>query len=232
MFRAKQQQQITMRRISVHSRHDRVFGFLPESTALLSIDLQKEFFLDGSGEKLEGMVSILPRVSRLLALARMLGCKVVHTRESYQPDLGDVSAYRRSLGYVGKPGPLGRFCILGEPGHEFVEEAEPVSGEVVVDKAGFGAFHGSSLDEILRGSGIDHLIICGVTTQCCVHSTLREAVDRGYWCLTMADCCAASEPGMHEAALSLIAGEGHLFGWVADLQDVENGVSAWRQAGS
>ena len=88
----------------------------------------------------------------------------------------------------------------------------------------FGAFYNTNLDELLKRDGIDHIIMCGVTTQCCVHSTLREAVDRGYWCLTIADCCAASEPGMHEAALSLIAGEGHLFGWVADAQDVVDGV--------
>jgi nicotinamidase-related amidase len=96
----------------------------------------------------------------------------------------------------------------------------------VIDKAGFSAFHASDLDEILKQDGIDHLILCGVTTQCCVHSTLREAVDRGYWCLTVADCCAASESGMHDAALSLIAGEGHLFGWVADLQDFQRSFAS------
>jgi nicotinamidase-related amidase len=96
----------------------------------------------------------------------------------------------------------------------------------VIDKAGFSAFYNSRLDELLREQNIDHLILCGVTTQACVHSTLRDAVDRGYWCLTIADCCAASEPGMHEAALSLISGEGHLFGWVADLMDMESGLTS------
>jgi nicotinamidase-related amidase len=123
---------------------------------------------------------------------------------------------------------LGRFCVLGEPGHEFVEAVQPILNEPVIDKASFGAFYNTDLDEIFKRDGIDHLIICGITTQCCVHSTLREAVDRGYWCLTVADCCAASEPGMHDAALSLIAGEGHLFGWVADFQDVSKGISSFK----
>ncbi|MCA9923744.1 MAG: cysteine hydrolase [Anaerolineales bacterium] len=217
-----------MNKISISCLGDRVFEFSPETTALLSIDFQKEFFVDGMGECLDEMRSIIPRVAKLISLARTIQCKVIHTRESYQPDLSDVSEYRRSLSYVGKPGPMGRFCVLGEPGHEFVEAAKPIHDETVIDKASFGAFHNTDLDEILKRDGIDHLIICGVTTQCCVHSTLREAVDRGYWCLTVADCCAALEPGLHDAALSLISGEGHLFGWIADVQDVANGVSSFK----
>ncbi len=218
---------ITVNKASVACRGGRDYEFTPESTALLSIDFQQEFFVDGTSGCLNEMRAILPRVASLHSLARNLQCMVIHTRESYQPNLSDVSAYRCSLGYVGKTGPLGRFAVLGEPGHEFVEDLRPVQNETVIDKASFGAFYNSNLDEILKRDGIDHLILCGVTTQCCVHSTLREAVDRGYWCLTVADCCAASEPGMHEAALSLIAGEGHLFGWVADLEDVERGVCSF-----
>lgn len=196
-------------------------------TALLVIDLQKEFFTDDIGECFEDMRSILPRVESVISLARKLGCKLIHTRESYKPDLSDVHAYRRSLNYVGEPGPLGRFNIIGEPGHEFVEQVKPLSNELVIDKASFGAFYNTALDDQLQQDGIDHIIMCGVTTQCCVHSTLREAVDRGYWCLTIADCCAASDPGMHESALKIIAGEGHLFGWVSDTQDFHNGVSSY-----
>jgi nicotinamidase-related amidase len=206
--------------ISVPCRSDRIYRFVPAQTALLVIDLQREFFVEGIGECIDEMREILPRVETVLASARKLGCKVIYTREAYQPDLSDVHAYRRSLGYVGKPGPLGRFNILGEPGHALVESVQPMPGETVIDKAGFSAFYNTGLDALLQRDGIDHLLICGVTTQCCVHSTLREAVDRGYWCLTLADCCAASDPGMHEAALSLIAGEGHLFGWVADAADL------------
>ena len=215
-----------MNAISVQCRGDRIYRFSPETTALLVIDLQKEFFTDDIGECFEEMQSILPRVATIIALARKLGCKVIHTRESYKPDLSDVHTYRRSLNYVGKPGPLGRFNILGEPGHEFADQVKPLPAEPVIDKASFGAFYNTTLDDLLRQDDIDHLIICGVTTQCCVHSTLREAVDRGYWCLTIADCCAASDPGMHDAALKIISGEGHLFGWVSDAQNIQNGASS------
>jgi nicotinamidase-related amidase len=211
---------------SIQCRGDRVYQFAPESTALLAIDLQQQFFAPDAGECVAEMQAILPRVTNLLAWARDIGCTVIHTRESYQGDLSDVHAYRKSLDYVGKPTALGRFCILGETGHDFVQEVRSLPDETVIDKASFGAFYNTQLDDLLRTDAIDHLIICGVTTQCCVHSTLREAVDRGYWCLTVADCCAASEPGMHDAALKLIAGEGHLFGWVADADDVELGIAA------
>ncbi|MBU2533731.1 MAG: cysteine hydrolase [Alphaproteobacteria bacterium] len=164
---------------------------------------------------------IIPRVARLLALARRLGCMIVHTREGYSPDLADVSAFRHDLGYVGHPTPLGLSLIRGEPGHDFVQDLLPLPGEAIIDKASFGAFYQTELHDILQDAGIDHLILAGVTTQCCVHSTLREAVDRGYWCLTVADCCAASEEGLHEAALIIIAGEGHLFGWICDVEDLE-----------
>jgi len=215
-----------MQPISVQCRGNRVYQFSPATTALLVIDLQQEFFTAEAGVCVDEMRAILPRVAKIQAAARQLGCRVIHTRESYHGDLSDVYAYRASLDYVGKPGPLGRFCILGEPGHEFVEQVAPLPAETVIDKAGFGAFYNTALDDLLRADGIDHLIICGVTTQCCVHSTLREAVDRGYWCLTLADACAATEPGMHEAALQLIAGEGHLFGWVNDAADLEGGIAA------
>lgn len=215
-----------MGKLSVNCRGERSYEFIPEATALLAIDFQKEFFEDGSGECLDDMRAVLPRAAELLSLARSLGMRVIHTRESYQPDLSDVSSYRRSLGYVGRPGPLGRFCILGEPGHEFVDTLRPKSGETVIDKASFGAFYNTDLDDLLKQQKIDHLILCGVTTQCCVHSTLREAVDRGYWCLTVADCCAACDLDMHDMALKIISGEGHLFGWVADLQNIENCISS------
>jgi nicotinamidase-related amidase len=216
-----------MKPISVRCRDDRVYRFSPASTALLAIDLQREFFTPEAGTCVEEMRAILPRIAGIQATLRQLGCRVIHTRESYRTDMSDVHAYRASLDYVGKPGPLGRFCILGEPGHEFVDEVQPLAAETVIDKASFGAFYNTALDDLLRADGIDHLILCGVTTQCCVHSTLREAVDRGYWCLTLADACAASEPGLHEAALQLIAGEGHLFGWVADTRNLEEGISEY-----
>jgi len=164
---------------------------------------------------------IIPDVARLLFHARKLGCRIVHTREGYSSDLSDVSSFRRDLDYVGHDGALGRSLIRGEPGHDFVDELQPVAGEIVIDKASFSAFHQTNLHEQLQAAGTTHLILCGVTTQCCVHSTLREAVDLGYWCLTVADCCAASESELHEAALMIIMGEGHLFGWIADVDEIE-----------
>ena len=210
--------------MSIHCRGERRYTFLPEQTALLVIDMQKEFFEAGAGERIDDMRAVLPQVKRLIDIARTLECKVIYTREAYRPDMSDVSPYRRSLDYVGRDRTLGRFCILGEPGNAFIEQCSPLPGENVIDKASFGAFYNTRLDGLLRQEGIDHLILCGVTTQACVHSTLREAVDRGYWCLTVADGCAALEPGLHEAALEIIAGEGHLFGWVADVEDIEAGT--------
>ena len=148
------------------------------------------------------MRDVVPKVAALLAAARGAGCHIVHTREGYASDLSDVTAYRKSLGYVGREGPGGRFLIRGEWGHDFLDEVAPLAGETVIDKPGFSAFYGSDLHARLQAAGIDHLILCGVTTQCCVHSTLREAVDLGYWCLTVADCCAAEEQELHDAALA------------------------------
>ncbi len=214
-----------MNEIAVRCRSNRTYRYSPASTALLVIDMQRQFFVDDDGDGVDDMQAIIPRVANLTEQARKVGCRVIHTRETYKADLSDVSPFRQSLGYVGRPGPLGCFCIPGEPGHDFLEAVMPRPGETVIDKASFGAFHETDLDAILRDAGIDHLVVCGVTTQCCVHSTLREAVDRGYWCVTVADCCAATEPGLHDAALSLIAGEGHLFGWVCDLEDIMQGAA-------
>lgn len=212
----------------VRCRWERTYGFDPASTALLVIDMQKDFFTEDAGESVAAMRAIVPRVAALVDVARRLRCRVIHTREGYDPDLSDVTPYRRFLNYVGRPGPLGRRLIRGDPGHDFLDELRPHANETVIDKPSFSPFHTTELDGQLRAAGVDHIILCGVTTECCVHSTLREAVDRGYWCLTVADCCATYEPGLHEAALSLIAGEGHLFGWVCDLADVKEGATALR----
>lgn len=215
-----------MTKRSVNCWHDRSYEFRPEATALLVIDMQRDFFPDPDDPESDGTVdprtAIVPRVAALTEHARQLGIKVIHTREGYHADLSDVSGFRRSLEYVGRPGPDGLLLIRGEAGHDFLDALQPRADELVIDKAAFSAFHGTGLDDHLRQAGIDHLILCGVTTQCCVHSTLRSAVDCGYWCLTVADCCAAEEPILHDAALALIAGEGHLFGWICDLADFEH----------
>jgi len=202
--------------IEIASNHDRAFRFEAASTALVVIDMQREF-LDPVGAYFMGedATAIVPRVVALTEAARAAGLTLVHTREGYRADGSDMNPLKRERNSAGGEGPLGRILIRGQAGQDFLPACRPAAGETVIDKPGFSAFHGTNLDDVLRGKGIDHLIVCGVTTQCCVHSTLRSAVDLGYWCLTVEDCCAAIEPHLHEAAMTLIYGENHLFGWVA-----------------
>ena len=192
----------------------------PERTAFLAIDMQRDFLNDDNGHP-NVMAEIIPQFARLTALMRNLGCTVIHTRESYAADLSDVSAHKASQNYVGRPGPFGRYLIRGEAGCDFADQLRPLQDEAVIDQPGFGKLHGSGLLELLQAKAITHLVLAGVTTQCCVHSTLREAVDAGFWCLTVADCCASPRQEWHDAALELIASESHLFGWICDLRDLE-----------
>ncbi len=210
---------------TINCWHKRVFEAGPATTAFLAIDMQRDFLMDDKGEPNE-MARIIPRFSRLTSALRHWGCLIVHTRESYAEDLSDVTAHKASQGYVGRPGPFGRYLIRGQPGCEFVDELKPLANEAVIDQPGFGKLHGSGLSDVLRTNGITHLILAGVTTQCCVHSTLREAVDAGYWCLTVADCCASPQQKWHDAALDLIASESHLFGSICNLRDLESGLQA------
>ncbi|HVH06531.1 MAG TPA: isochorismatase family cysteine hydrolase [Myxococcota bacterium] len=206
--------------------HDRRFAFRAESTALLVIDMQRDFIAPGgiaaeSGEDVSAAQAIVPNVARVLHAAREHGLLVVHTREGHEPDLSDLHPAKQERstaagGEIGAKGPLGRFLVRGEYGHDFVDELRPIEGELVIDKSGFGAFHATDLRERLLLRGVTHLFVTGVTTQCCVFSTLREAVDRGYRCLTISDCTAAFEPYLHEATMRMIASEGHLFGWISD----------------
>ena len=215
---------------SVPCRSGRSFALARERTALLVIDMQRDFLDPEGASALAGtdvarLAAIVPAVAAVLSAARTAALMVVHTREGHRADLGDLTAVKReqyaaSGIEIGAAGPLGRRFVRGEAGHDTVPELAPIAGEAVIDKAGFGAFHGTDLDERLAAEGIDRLILTGVTTQCCVHSTLREAVDRGFACLTLADATATEDPSIHEAALSIIASEGHLFGWIANAQDL------------
>ncbi|MCC2112344.1 MAG: cysteine hydrolase [Hyphomicrobiales bacterium] len=208
------------REYTVSCRHGRTFSFSPQRTAFLAIDMQRDFLLND--DRTPGkMFRIVPRFRDLTALMRRLGCRIIHTRESYAADGSDMTPHKASMDYVGRDGPLGRYLVRGEYGYDFIDELQPEPDETVLDKPSFGAFCTTDLDDILRSAGITHLVLAGVTTQCCVHSTLREAVDRGYWCLTVADCCAAAKQESHEAALALIAAEDHIFGWICDLGDIE-----------
>ncbi len=202
--------------------------------ALLVIDMQRDF-LDPRGYVAQSGVDVsilrrtIPNVRRLLAAARTAKVRVIHTREGHRADLSDLPAFKRcraagSGAAIGSAGPLGRLLVRGEPGHAIIEEAAPLPGETVIDKPGFGAFYATDLELILRSAGISRLTIAGVTTDICVHSTLREAVDRGFDCTTVADACAAGDPAIHDAMLACIAGEGGILGSVVD---TDAAVAAW-----
>ena len=222
--------------------HARRFRFEAASTALLAIDMQRDFIApggiaDASGENVAAVQAIVPNVQRILAAAREHGLLVVHTREGHEPDLSDLppAKQERSMaagGEIGAKGPLGRFLVRGEYGHDFVDALRPQEGELVIDKSGFGAFHATDLRERLSIRGITHLLVTGVTTQCCVFSTLREAVDRGYRCLTLADGTAAFDPFLHGATLRMIASEGHLFGWISDSRRLSSAMGGQAMRGA
>lgn len=212
--------------ISVACDHDREYSFDPTHTALIAVDMQRDFldplgYSAVSGEDVSPLQEIVPACRRVLDWARRNGLTIVHTREGHKPDLSDLTEAKqaRSSGAgapIGAPGPLGRLLVRGEYGHDFIDEMQPLPGEHVVDKPGFGAFYETGLQQILTSAGITHVILFGVTTQCCVFSTLREAIDRGYWCLTVRDCCGAFEKALQDGTFTMIASEGHLFGWITD----------------
>jgi len=204
--------------------------FDTSTTALIAIDMQRDF-LDPQGyAALAGLdISLLqaaiPGVAKLLAAARDAGIFIVHTREANAPDLSDVppeflDATTRSGARVGSEGPLGRLLIRGEAGTAIIDELAPLPHEVAIDKPGFSAFEGTALGAMLQMRGIRMLILCGITTEVCVSSTLRTAVDRGFRCITVRDACASAFPELHAAALAMIGVEGGLFGQVASVQDV------------
>lgn len=200
------------------------FEFNPATTALLMIDLQRDFCAAcGFGEKLGNDISLTRAViapnQRVLKAARDAGLFVIHTREGHRPDLSDCppSKLRRSKRQgagIGDEGPMGRVLVRGEVGHDIVEELSPLPTETVIDKPGKGAFYQTDLEAVLRNRGIESLIVTGVTTHVCVSSTIREANDRGYECLLLEDCAAAFDPADHEAAVRSIHQQGGIFGWV------------------
>lgn len=198
-----------------------------EKAALVVIDMQRDFLdprgaFGTAGLDTSPLRAIVPTVRRVIAAARAAGMLVVHTREGHEPGLSDLTEAKqqrsRSCGCeIGERGPLGRFLVRGEPGHAIIAELAPRVGEPVIDKPGFGAFYRTDLQALLHEREITHLVLTGVTTECCVQSTLREAVDRGFCCLTLEDACAAYDRAQHDAALALVRHntEAQLFGWCA-----------------
>jgi len=205
----------------------------PGGTALIIIDMQRDFLEPGGfGEALGNDVSLLAAAvapcQAVLAAARAHGLLVIHTREGHRPDLTDCPPAKWERGPPGKrigdPGPMGRILIRGEPGHDIVPELAPAAGEVVLDKPGKGAFCQTDLELILRNRGIRTLLVCGVTTEVCVNTTVREANDRGFRCIVVSDACGSYFPEFHVMGLAMIKAQGGegggIFGWVAASQAV------------
>ncbi len=198
-------------------------------TALVIIDMQRDFLEPGGfGETLGNDVSQLTRAVKpcgdVLAAFRGAGLLVIHTREGHLPDLSDAPPAKIERGApslrIGDPGPMGRILIRGEAGHDIVPPLYPLKGEIVIDKPGKGAFYATELGEILKQHGIENLLVCGVTTEVCVNTTVREANDRGYRCVVLADCCASYFPEFHEMGLRMIKAQGGIFGWVSSSSEV------------
>ncbi len=193
-------------------------------TALIIIDMQRDFLEPGGfGETLGNDVSRLAVAvgpcRAVLDAARRRGMLVIHTREGHRPDLSDAPPAKVERGApslrIGAPGPMGRILVRGEPGHDIIPALYPAAGEPVIDKPGKGAFYQTELELMLRNRGIDNLLVCGVTTEVCVNTTVREANDRGYRCIVLSDCCASYFPEFHEAGLAMIKAQGGIFGWVS-----------------
>jgi nicotinamidase-related amidase len=198
-------------------------------SALIIIDMERDFLLPGGfGETLGNDVSLLGAAIEpcrlLLSAARESGLLVIHTREGHRPDLSDAPPAKLERGApsmrIGAPGPMGRILVRGEPGHDIIPELYPLPDEPVVDKPGKGAFFATDLHAMLQNRAIQNLIVCGVTTEVCVHTTVREANDRGYRCIVPGDCCASYFPEFHAIGLRMIKAQGGIFGWVSDSEKV------------
>jgi nicotinamidase-related amidase len=195
-----------------------------ERAALIIIDMQRDFLEPGGfGETLGNDVALLkaavPPLREVLDAARAAKMLVIHTREGHRPDLSDAPKHKVERGEpslrIGAAGPMGRILVRGEPGHDIIPELYPAPGEPVIDKPGKGAFYQTDLELMLKNREIDTLFVCGVTTEVCVNTTVREANDRGFRCIVLSDCCASYFPEFHAAGLAMIKAQGGIFGWVA-----------------
>src|SRR5690349_2757495 len=211
------------------------FTFPPARTALVVIDMQRDFVEPGGfgtalGNDVRPLAAIVPTVRRLLDGCRAAGLTIVHTREAHRPDLSDCPPAKRLRGKaslrIGDAGPMGRVLIAGEPGNAIVEDLAPLPGEIVLDKPGKGVFYATPLSEILAGLGITHLLFAGVTTEVCVQTSMREANDRGFECLLIEDATESYFAEFKAATLEMIAAQGGIVGWVTPLAALEAAVAA------
>jgi nicotinamidase-related amidase len=204
-------------------------------SALVIIDMQRDFLEPGGfGAALGNDVSLLKAavepIRNVLKAARETGLLVIHTREGHRPDLADAPPLKVDRGdpatRIGAPGPMGRILVRGEPGHDIIPELYPVAGEPVIDKPGKGAFYQTDLELMLKNRGIETLMVCGVTTEVCVNTTIREANDRGFRCIALSDCCASYFPDFHAAGLAMIKAQGGIFGWVSNSEKAIAAIAA------
>jgi nicotinamidase-related amidase len=204
-------------------------------SALVIIDMQRDFLEPGGfGAALGNDVSLLKAavgpIGNVLKAARDVGTLVIHTREGHRPDLADAPPLKVDRGdpktRIGATGPMGRILVRGEPGHDIIPELYPVAGEPVIDKPGKGAFYQTDLELMLKNRGIETLMVCGVTTEVCVNTTIREANDRGFRCIALSDCCASYFPEFHAMGLAMIKAQGGIFGWVSDSEKAIAAIAA------